>query len=79
MDGLKLSKWKENFEAGITNLHIEFDAFLLPKKLQEFYSLPANEENQNLVVEILNHHEFPKEIEDRITEIYESSKPVDSM
>lgn len=37
MDGLKIDKWKENFEAGIANLQIEFDAFFSPRKLDEFY------------------------------------------
>ena len=77
MDGLKLSRWKENFEGEIKTLQIQFDAFMLPKKLDKFYSLKADEENQNLILEILNLHELPKKIEERIKAIYESSRPED--
>ena len=79
MDGLKLSKWKENFEAGLKALQIEVEAYMLPKKLDEFYCLRADEENQMLVLEIFNHDGLPKEIEDRIIGIYEYFKPEDSV
>lgn len=77
MDGLKLSKWKENFETGLEILQIEVNACMLPKKLYDFCSLKTDEENQMLVLEIFNDDELPKEIEDRITGIYEYSKPED--
>ena len=77
MDGLKLSKWKENFETGLEILQIEVNACMLPKKLYDFCSLKTGKENQMLVLEIFNDDELPKEIEDRITGIYEYSKPED--
>lgn len=79
MDGLKIDKWKENFEAGIANLQIEFDAFFLEKKLDEFYSLNADETSQNLELEILHSNELPEEIKDRITEAFLNARPEDSV
>ncbi len=79
MDGVKLTKWRENFKAGIGNLQIEFDAFFVEKKLDEFYSLKVDEVSQNLVLEILNQDELPKEIADRLIQIFTQAKPEDSI
>lgn len=79
MDGLKLDKWKSNFADGIRSLQIEFDAFLLNKKLSEFYSLTEDEEGHDLVLKIEQRDEFPKEIKDRVIKMFESSKPEDSV
>ncbi len=79
MAGLKLEKWKENFEAGMANLQIEFDTFSLEKKLEEFYSLKVDEVSQNLELEILHNNELPKEIANRISEAFLNAKPEDSI
>lgn len=79
MDGLKLDKWKENFKAGMANLQIEFDAFFVEKKLDEFYNLKVDEVTQNLELEIFHGKELPKEIEDRIMETFWNTKPEDSI
>lgn len=79
MDGVKLTKWRENFKAGMANLQIEFDAFFVEKKLNEFYRLKVDEVSQNLVLEILNQDELPKEIADRLIQIFTQAKPEDSI
>ena len=77
MDGLKLSKWEENFETGLKSCKLKLITVYSQKKLYDFCSLKTDEENQMLVLEIFNDDELPKEIEDRITGIYEYSKPED--
>ncbi len=79
MDGLKIDKWREKFEAGIANLQIEFDAFFLKKKLDKFYSLNTDETSQNLELEILHSNELPEEMKDRITEAFLNARPEDSV
>ncbi len=79
MDGLKIDKWKENFEAGLATIKIEFDALFLPRKLDEFYSVKFDEVSQNLELEILHRNELPKEIKDRITEAFLNARPEDSV
>ena len=39
MDRLKLDKWQKSFEAEVTGVQIEYDAFLLPKRFQDTYQL----------------------------------------
>lgn len=79
MDGLKLDKWRENFNTGMAALQIEFDAFFPQRKMGEFYILKVDEVSENLVLEILHHDELPKEIADRITEVFFNAKPEDSI
>ncbi|MGI8634265.1 MAG: hypothetical protein ACR2KZ_02565 [Segetibacter sp.] len=79
MDGLKIDKWKENFEAGLATIKIEFDAFFLKKKLDEFYSLNTDETSHNLELEILHSNDLPEEMKDRITEAFLNARPEDSV
>lgn len=79
MDGLKIDKWKENFEAGIANLQIEFDAFFLEKKLDEFYSLNTDETSQNLELEVLHKEELPPGLADSIIETFTNARSEDSI
>ena len=77
MDELKLNAWHENFQAGIEKLQIDYDAFFLKEKLQDFYNLKVDWENQHLILEMVNLDNLPKEIESQILKIYETSKPED--
>jgi hypothetical protein len=79
MDGLKLDKWRNAFTSEVQNLQTEFDAFFLTKKLDEFYTLKVDEASQTLLLEITNKDELPKEIEDRLTQIYFRTQPEDSV
>jgi hypothetical protein len=79
MDGLKLDKWRNTFTSEVQNLQTEFDAFFLTKKLDEFYTLKVDEASQTLLLEITNKDELPKEIEDRLTQIYFRTQPEDSV
>ncbi|MEO8112671.1 MAG: hypothetical protein ABI594_21660 [Ginsengibacter sp.] len=77
MDESKLNAWIKSFQAGIEKLQIEYDAFFLKEKLQDFYNLRVDRENQHLILEMVNHDNLPKEIESQILKIYETSRPED--
>ena len=68
MDGLKLDKWMKSFEAEVTSLQAEYDAFLLPKKFEDTYQLKIDETNHTLSLWIDTGH-LPKEIENRLSEL----------
>lgn len=79
MDELKLDKWRENFTSEVQNLQIQFDAFFSKKKLNDFYELKVGEVTQNLSLEITDKDELPKEIEERLMDIFYKTKPEDSV
>lgn len=79
MDGLKIDKWKENFEAGSATIKIEFDALFLPRKLDEFYTVKFDEVSQNIELEILHKEELPSGFSDRIIETFTNARPEDSI
>ena len=78
MDGLKLDKWKRNFEAEVKSLQPEYDAFLLPKKFEDTYQLKIDETTQTLSLSI-DAAELPKQIEERLSELLQKTMPEDSI
>lgn len=78
MDGLKLEKWKKNFEAEVKSLQPEYDAFLLPKKFEDTYQLKIDETTQTLSLSI-DAAELPKQIEERLSELLQKTMPEDSI
>jgi|GEM_PF-999521 len=78
MDGLKLDKWQKSFEAEVKSLQVEYDAFLLPKKLEDTYQLKIDETNNTLSLWI-DTENLPKEIEERLSELLLRTEPEDSV
>ena len=85
MDGLKLLKWRENFISEVQNLQVEYDAMFLNKELSQCYELKnedfelkQDEGNQTFTLRILN-PQLPKQVEDRLQEIFIQTKPEDSI
>lgn len=78
MDGLKLDKWKRNFEAEVKSLQPQYDAFLLPKKFEDTYQLKIDEATQTLSLSI-DAADLPKEIEERLSELLQKTMPEDSI
>lgn len=78
MDGLKLDKWKRNFEAEVKSLQPQYDAFLLPKKFEDTYQLKIDEATQTLSLSI-DATDLPKEIEERLSELLQKTMPEDSI
>lgn len=76
MDGLKLDKWKENFENEVKNVTIEFDAFFKAKNLGELYSLQMDASDE-WSLEISD--DLPNEIKERLMHVLLSTKPEDSI
>lgn len=79
MDELKLNKWKENFALEVENLQIEFDSFFMDKKLDSYYNVKVDTQNDSLSLEFTNQTELPKDIVDRITKAFTKTKPEDSI
>ena len=79
MDGLKLEKWRKDFTSEAGKLKIEFDAFFVARKLEDFYVLKVDAESQSLSLEITNKEGSPREIEKRLMDILYSTQPEDSV
>lgn len=76
MDGLKLDKWKENFENEVKGVAIEFDAFLKTKGLAEYYSLEKDASDEWFLTV---NDDLPNEIKERLMQVLLSTKPEDSI
>ena len=77
MDGVKLSKWKKKFTEQVAGIRIEYDAFFLNKKLEDYYSLFVSETSEELELQISD--ELPQEIQDRLLKLLITTKPEDSI
>lgn len=77
MDRLKLDKWQKSFEAEVTGVQIEYDAFLLPKRFEDTYQLKIDQTTHTLSLWI-DTEILPKEIEDRLSELFLKTEPEDS-
>jgi hypothetical protein len=77
MDGLKLTKWQEDFEKEAKTLQTGYDAFLLPKKFSEAYHLEIT--NSQWLELVIEKDSLPKEIEERLIDIFNKSQPEDSV
>lgn len=76
MDGLKLDKWKDNFQNEVKNVAIEFDAFFKTKGLAEYYSLQMDASDEwSLKIS----DDLPNEIKERLMQVLLSTKPEDSI
>jgi len=78
MDGLKLAKWRKDFEDEVKGLQIEYDAFLLPKKFQDIYQLKVSDNSQTLSLWI-DTDNVPPVIQNRLSELLLKTEPEDSI
>jgi len=78
MDGLKLDRWRENFNQEVQHLQIEFDNFFNNKKLNQFYEIREDEVSQSLSL-VVTDNTLPQEIKDRLSKLFETTKPEDSL
>lgn len=78
IDGLKLDRWRENFNQEVQNLQIKFDSFFNSKKLSQFYEIKEDEVSQGLSL-IITDNTLPKEIKDRLINSFETTRPEDSL
>jgi len=76
MDELKLNKWKENFEQEAKSIQTAYNSFFLTKKLEELYTIRLDKSGE---WELQLNEQLPKEIRDRLTQIFLSAKPEDSI
>ncbi|MBS1751591.1 MAG: hypothetical protein DI539_26905 [Flavobacterium psychrophilum] len=77
MDGLKLNSWRKKFTEQATSIRMEYDAFFLNKKLEDYYSLFIDETSEELELRITD--ELPEEIKDRLLKLLITTKPEDSI
>ena len=78
MDGLKLAKWRENFNHEIQHLQIKFDSFFKGKKLDAYYKLKLDETGANLCLEITD-DTLPNEVKEQLTKLFMDAMPEDSV
>lgn len=60
MDGLKLDRWRENFNQEVQNLQRELDSFFNSKKLSQFYEIKEDELSQSLSL-VITDNTLPNE------------------
>lgn len=78
MDELKLNRWKETFNNEIRNLQTEYNAFLKQQPLTDFYKLYIEEGMQELSLKIVEEG-LPKEIKNKLMQLFTNTKPEDSI
>lgn len=78
MDGLKLSKWREDFNREAQRLQVVLDSFFKAKKLDEYYEVRVDELSQNLHLEITD-ETLPEEIKTSLMKMLEETRPEDSI
>lgn len=77
MDGLKLNKWKDDFEQEVKRVDIGFEAFFKGKKLDEYFTINMSEVSQNLSLELSD--QLPGEVKERLEQLFLVTKPEDSV
>lgn len=78
MNWVKLDRWQKSFNKEVKSLQIEYDAFLLPKRFEDTYQVKIDETTQTLSLWI-DTETLPKEIEDRLSELFLRTEPEDSV
>ncbi len=78
MDGLKLDKWRENFNQEVQHLQIEFDSVTNSKKLNQFYDNKDEEVSKSLSL-VITDNTLHKEIKDQLINSFETTRPEDSV
>ena len=75
MTEAQLNTWIQNFEIEVESIQIEFDAFFLNRKIQDYYELKINRQSGYLSIDVFRREDLPAEIIDRLTVAYLNSKP----
>lgn len=68
-------KWIENFEQELINIQIEFDAFFLKGKIDDYYKLKIDERTGNPSIYISESNELPKQIAEALSAAFIKSEP----
>jgi hypothetical protein len=68
-------KWIENFEQELINIQIEFDAFFLKGKIDDYYKLKVDETTGKPSIYIAESNELPKQIEEALSDAFIKSEP----
>ena len=75
METNKLERWVKDFNKEIGSLQVSLDALFIPGKIESYYNLKIDRDHNNLLLEIVDEEQLPREIVDRILQIYLKSKP----
>jgi hypothetical protein len=70
-----IKEWKENFDAQLSHIQIEFDSLFVEGKIEDYYTLEENEEAETLTLRISGNGILPKQIEDLLVDAFNQSKP----
>ena len=75
MKKIDTKKWIENFNLELTHIQIEFDAFFVEGKPDDYYDLNIDKKMGLVTIHISKLNELPKQISDAITDAFMKSKP----
>ena len=68
-------KWIENFNLELINIQIEFDAFFLRGKIDDYYKLKVDERTGKPSIYISESTELPKQIAEALSDAFIKSEP----
>ena len=76
MDEIKLVAWKKRFEQEVKCIQTEYNSYFLNNSMEELYTINLDESNE---WDLRLSAQLPKEIKDRLMQIFLSAKPEDSV
>ncbi len=68
-------KWIENFNQELINIQIEFDAFFLKGKIDDYYKLKVDERTGKPLIYISESNELRKQIAEALSDAFIKSDP----
>lgn len=72
---INTKKWIESFNEELIHIQIEFDAFLLKGRIEDYYKLEVDKETGALSIYISKSNELPKQIADALSDAFVKSAP----
>lgn len=66
--------WYDNFKEKLSHIQIEFDALFVKGKLDDYYSLKVDDENNTITLSISDQDTLPRPIEKALIDAFNQSK-----
>ncbi len=67
--------WHDNFKEKLSHIQIEFDALFVEGKIDDYYSIKVDENQEILILSIFEQNILPKQIEEALIDAFNQSKP----
>ena len=72
---IETKKWIDNFHKELIHIQIEFDAFFMEGKINDYFDLCVDKKTGMVTIHISKLNELPKQIVDALSEAFIRSKP----